>query len=120
MMRFMYVLAMSYASLASSLVWAESCSCTTFPFQPDPPCFDQCSATLILEADPDRLQAVLDLSQSAVNSIREVRMNAILPKNLPDLSGGFQEAEFSYVKEKLRGMSETEFRYLQDSTQSLK
>jgi hypothetical protein len=44
----------------------------------------------------------------------------VVPKNLSELSSQFRDAEFAYLKEKLRGMSEAEFQYLKDSFSSLR
>ncbi len=38
------------------------CSCTTWPFSPDPPCFDHCATRAITTADESVLAEVLDLS----------------------------------------------------------
>lgn len=101
--------------LAGSTVWAEDCKCTVFPFEPEPPCFDHCAASLLLEADPERLEAVLDLPPSLADKLQKDRENPGQQKSMEALSPSFDEAEMSYISQKVRNLSPDEFKFLLDS-----
>lgn len=100
---------------ATSTAWAEGCACNIFPFEPEPPCFDECAATLLIEADPDRLEAVLDLAPATTFRIQQSRYGGVHPTSLEKLSIGLDDGEKKYVSSKIRKLSEEEFEYLRDS-----
>lgn len=63
------------------------CSCTTWPFSPDPPCFDHCATRVIASADASVLAEVLGLSANDQELLATVRSES--GKSSSSLFSGF-------------------------------
>jgi len=99
---------------------AVDCACKVFPFTPDPPCFQQCTAILIAEGDLDRLQSVLELPDELRRSLAEAISTNRKPDELSDLEGPLTRDQYLNLERRLRRMSEREFDAVRSTAPSLR
>jgi hypothetical protein len=62
---------------------ARCVDCTKFPFEPDPPCFDECVAKHLAIASPDDLKNVFGLPEDVAKTIAKIPLNQ-RPRSLED------------------------------------
>lgn len=87
----------------------QSCYCNTWPFVPDPPCFDKCAANLLIESDISRLQEVLKLPDNLLAIVIGLRGNATVPGKL---SEALSSEAYRELEKRLRRLDKDSFDYL--------
>jgi hypothetical protein len=92
---------------------AAECNCKSFPYVPDPPCFNQCAANLLLDSDLGQLSALLKLPQPLAAKVSAFRSQAVLPKTFSELTKQLTKDEAQYLERQIRGLDQAKFRSLQ-------
>lgn len=87
----------------SSLTNADQCDCTVWPFDPDPPCFDQCATALVLEGDIEVLQQKLSLSPGTLEEVRRIRRYKTVGETV-SLSETFEATAENEIETRLRAL----------------
>lgn len=92
---------------------AEECDCTIYPFSPDPPCFDECVASLLAIASEEDLLEFLKLDKDVAERIKELDEDKI-PRALAGYKEILSRREFGELERKLRNLEPEEFNQLRE------
>lgn len=107
------------AFFASYTATAADCNCRKFPFQPDPPCFDQCCAKMISALDSEELVSILGLEPDLAQKIKAATLGPVFsvgPAELLDYAKFLSPKEFKTLSTRLRSLSQEDFQRIQEAT----
>lgn len=104
------------AALYAPLAFSQ-CNCLKFPFEPNPPCEDQCLAKILNESDPLVLRSELGLSSGLVDKIQSVREKDD-EATLADYKKKLTADEFSALKSSSRSLTTGKLARLQQMNEA--
>jgi hypothetical protein len=106
----MFVAAVSLAfSLLPAMLEGAQCDCTTYPFRPDPPCFNACCVAILNRASPETLERVVGLEPAIARKITEFKRAAVVPQSLEDYRRVLSQEEFASLERHLRSLTQQKF-----------
>ncbi|MFH1580628.1 MAG: hypothetical protein ABIC39_00895 [Pseudomonadota bacterium] len=79
---------------------AANCDCTIYPFNPDPPCFDVCTAKHLSVATASELTTIVRVDQNIARLIARIPENQ-RPPTLEGYKQFLTEKQFSELKKAL-------------------
>ena len=94
---------------------AEDCDCTIFPFKPNPPCFDVCTAhalSKLRESNIDSVVNLLGLDTVEAAKIMEMNTQAYVPQTLDDYKAVLSPEQFVNVKSAFQDLNQRDFEEL--------
>jgi len=91
---------------------AQNCDCTIYPFKPDPPCYEKCTAKILANAVEEELELIVGLDKHLAGKIVEFdgRRNA---DSLEPYRHLFDKKEFETLDKKLRSLNKLQIEYFQ-------
>jgi hypothetical protein len=100
----------------TSVLAAEQCDCTIYPFKPDPPCAQMCSAKLLAGSNYSTLVNVLGLKPDTARKVTTIPAD-----RKPGVLSGYEtvlhKTEFEALNVRMRSLSQDEFQLLQRAVQ---
>lgn len=100
--------------LSSGTVFAEEdCDCTIFPFEPDPPCFEECSGKLLAIATAEQLEEVMRIDENVSRRIAALPDDE-LPKTLEEYKKFLPGDAFKDLRKRLRSLKSEQFEEIRD------
>jgi hypothetical protein len=79
---------------------AADCDCTIFPFKPDPPCFDICTAKHLAVATTSELETIAGIDSNIAQIISSIPENQ-RPRTLEGYRQFLSEMQFQNLKNTL-------------------
>lgn len=90
---------------------AAQCDCTIYPFKPDPPCVQQCSAKFLSMADYSSLVTVLKLSPEVAQGVAAIPLGQ-RPNELSAYTKFLPKTQVDALETRFKSLSPTEFQQL--------
>jgi len=87
---------------------AADCDCTIFPFKPDPPCFDICTAKHLAAATASELQTIAGIDSNIAQLISSIPENQ-RPRTLEGYRKFLSEMQFQDLKNTLLRLNGKDF-----------
>ena len=108
-----WIIAMFFLTFTSPSIAAD-CDCTIFPFKPDPPCFNICTAKYLAVATASELEKIAGIDTNIARVIAGIPGNK-RPSTLDGYRLFLDEMQFQNLKETLARLNSQVFEEIRQS-----
>lgn len=90
----------------------QKCDCTIYPFKPNPPCYDKCTANILATANKDELELIVGLDGDLAKRIVKLDRTGELD-SLQNYSKVLTKEDFRILSDKLESLNKLQVEYFQ-------
>ena len=94
------------------------CNCLTLPFQPDPPCFNECIHKTLIKISLQQKQEILGLSYSTAQSIFDA-YNRFDVQSFDDLRNYLNGSQIEEIINSFRRLTQQQLNMLNNTDENL-